>query len=75
MRTTVVAIVSCSLLFAIAFAFVVRDYLHQCRCQRCARPYAVFIRRDMEVCRTCKLALDALDAARAAWFKARRLNA
>lgn len=74
MTTKLIAIIACALIFAIAFALMVRDYLHQCRCQRCARPYAIFIRGDMEVCRTCKIALDALDVARAAWFKAKRLN-
>lgn len=75
MTSKIIAIVSVTLVLATAFALLVKDYLHACRCERCARPYAIFTRSGMEVCRTCKNALDALAAARTAWFKAKRLNA
>lgn len=74
MTIKLIAILVAALVLGSAFALLVRDYLYACRCQRCAKPYGIFTRSGMEVCRECKNALDALAIARAAWFKARRLN-
>jgi ribosomal protein S14 len=75
MTQKLIAIAIAAAILGAAVTIMVRDYLHKLRCQRCARPYGIFTRNGMEVCRRCKTALDALAVARAAWFKARRLNA
>lgn len=75
MTQKLIAIAIAAAILGTALGLMVRDYLHKLRCQRCARPYGIFTRNDMEVCRRCKTALDALATARAAWFKAKRLNA
>jgi hypothetical protein len=68
------AILFCAIIFASAFALLVRDYLYACRCQRCARSYGIFTRNGMEICRRCKNVIDAQHAARVAVIKAKRLE-
>jgi type II secretory pathway component PulJ len=75
MTTKLISIAICAVILGSAFALLIREQLHKLRCQRCVKPYAIFWRAEMRVCRECRNALDALTAARAAWYKAKRLNA
>lgn len=74
MTQKLIAIAIAAAILGTALGLMVRDYLHKLRCQRCARPYGIFTRNSMEICRRCKNVVDAQYAARRASMKAKRLE-
>lgn len=72
MTEKIVVMIGSALVLGTAGVAVLQDQLYRLRCERCVKPYAIFTRNGMGVCRGCKNAIDTLDSARATWFKRKR---